>query len=80
MEKRIKKFWIAGFFLHVINATVFSGVTLSVEIEQNFVAFSEYLGFKNFVKTCGKPITRLELGYFTLHPNPNERTDRVVRH
>jgi hypothetical protein len=32
------------------------------------------------VKTCGEPITRLELGYFTLHPNPNERTDRVVRH
>ena len=24
MEKRIKKFWIAGFFLPAINATVFS--------------------------------------------------------
>ena len=35
---------------------------------------------KKIVKTCGEPITRLELGYFTLHPNPNERTDRVVRH
>ena len=25
MEKRIKKFWSAGFFLPAINATVFSG-------------------------------------------------------
>ena len=29
MEKRIKKFWVAGFFLPAINATVFKCTSLS---------------------------------------------------
>ena len=49
MEKRIKFFWIAGFFLPAINATVFKVWTFSKEIHT--------LGMLNFMdlKIEGSP-------------------------
>ena len=32
MEKQIKKFWIAGFFLPAINATVFNSPKVSIGV------------------------------------------------
>ena len=32
MEKQIKKFWIAGFFLPAINATVFRNLGLVLDV------------------------------------------------
>ena len=54
MEKRIKKFWIAGFFLPAINATVISLEFLSTSVRSIL-----FLGFGAFL--CWKGNKRLKI-------------------
>ena len=52
MEKQIKKFGVAGFFLPAINATVFSYLIATVRINTwrlNFMHKSKFEFFKDFL-------------------------------
>ena len=48
MEKLIKNFWIAGFFLHAINATLFilNFSTKSEKVDDNSIFFEDWTKMK----------------------------------
>ena len=71
MEKRIKKFWVAGFFLPAINATVFS------KLNKSFTVL--YFQFKNIEKLTKKHVLLATHNHFMQYINEKKKSYLVKK-